>query len=406
MLHTIDECRGAARQLTSHKKQFGARRGVEKFHEGIHKLLRNGEIKPEYLALSTLYEGLVPNGREMLESFKPGYRPSGSLMREAGDNVDTSAFSGIIGQVTYTTVLDALQSPDFFALQLVDTEPATTQGPELVPGISMIGDRAEEVGEGETYPPVTLSEEYITIPRKPKDGFRIDVTEEATWEDKTGGLLMRRANAAAESMGITMEKQGLDTFFGLSTNNLYSRNGATGIDTYGDSSGDHDWDNLSASTAFVDFTDIEAAVLLFDDIVDPNTGEPVLLNGAMDIIVPTALEMTLSRALSATEVRFGDVIGSTVVPQTVAPNPLAGYRRTFTPRTSQYVKNRTGSASTWFVGDFRGAFGYREVWPLQVFRQDSGSVLAFDRDIITSVKVRRKGIFYNKEPRKVIKCTA
>ena len=392
--------------LRSHQKQFGQGRGTLRFHEEMNTLLRNGEIQPQYIALSNVFESLVENGRELLETFRPGYKPAGSrsVLREAGDNVDTSAFSGIIGQVTYTTVLDALLSPDFFALQLVDTEPATTQGPEIIPGISMIGDRAEAIGEGETYPPVSLSEEYVSIPRKPKDGFRLDVTEEAIWEDKTGGLLMRRANAAAESMGITMEKQGLDTFFGLSTDNLYSRNGVTGIATYGDNSGTHTWDNLAASNAFVDYTDIEKALLLFDEITDPNTGEPVLLNGAMDIINPTALEMTVARALSATEIRQGAVSAS--VPLVVGANPLAGHRRTFTPRTSQYVKNRTSSTSTWFVGDFRGAFGYREVWPLQVSRLDQGSVLAFDRDIVTSVKVRRKGIFYNREPRKVIKCTA
>ena len=394
MLHNTRECLDTAARLTDRQQQSGE--AVHGFYSEIGELLEAGEINPRHIALSDLFEAFVPDGRELLDTMRPGYKASSTVFQEAADSVNTGAFSNIIGQITYSSVLQALDSPDFIAMSLVTTDPATTQGPEILPGIGMIGDRASDVGEGENYPRVALNEEYVEIPRKVKDGFILPITEEAIWEDKTGGLLMTRANAATESMGITIEKEGLDVIFGIT--NSYKRNG-TATDTYLTSGA---YTN-SASNTFLDYTDIDVAMLLFDDITDPNTGEPVLLNGQMQIVVPTALDMAVARALNATEVRQGTVSGT--VPLTVSGNPLQGYRRTFEKVTSQYVKNRTSSAAKWYIGDFKNAFGYREVWPVGVFRMDRNSSEGFATDVVTQIKVRRKGAFYVREPRKVVEST-
>lgn len=379
--------------------------GEDRFYEDTWAMLRAGETSLRKSAgLRALFESLVPDGYEYLRDLdfsRRRYGRTGIPLREAADAVDTSVFSNIIGQVTFSSVLDALDQPDFIGQSLVTTTPAETQQVEIIPGISKIGDVAEDVGEGEEYPIVGVSEEYITAPRKVKDGFILPVTEEAIAEDKTG-VLEQRLSGATESLGITWERELLDTCLGQTTS--YSRNGGDAQATYGDSHTEGDFDNLKASNALVDYTQIEDAALLWDDMTDPNTGDPVTIGGAIQIVVPTALEFTAHRALSGT-IEQGAIDAST--PRTITANPLdLQTRRNYTVLTSQWVKDRTSSASTWFMGNFPSAFQYREIFPVQLNRADRNSEKGFSRDIVTQIKVRRKGAPAVIEPRKVIKSTA
>ncbi len=45
-------------------------------------------------------------------------------------------------------------------------------------------------------------------------------------------------------------------------------------------------------------------------------------------------------------------------------------------------------ASDWFIGDFRRQFKYKEIWPVQTFRDNSGQ---FNNDIVARFKVREYG---------------
>lgn len=409
MFCTPNETRGARRMLESHISQYGHVAGSRRFFAESLELLRSGQVDYNRISIRNLFENFVQidgefdgvRGRQLVDSMNPRYHQSGVVM-EAGGSVNTGQFSNIIGQITYSTVLDAFEQPDFFADSLFTTVPASTQQPEIVPGVAMIGDVAEDVGEDKEYPRVGLSEEYITIPRKVKDGFILPITEETIFEDKTG-LIMQRANAANQSMAITYEKELLDTALGIT--NTYSRNGGPQQATYGDTHTQGTFDNLAASNALVDYTDIEAATLLFDDITDPNTGEPVDIGGTLDIVVPTALELTLGNILNSVQLKLGADSGA-VQTMTGGNGLNVQSRRTFTPQSSQWVKNRTSSASTWFIGAFSRAFEYHEIYPIQVFRMDRNSEAGFTRDVVTQVKVRRKGVPAVKEPRRVVKCTA
>ena len=124
MLHTLRECVEAGRELRA-RTQEGRPLA---FYETVHNLLSEGQINPMRISLRELFEAFVPDGREALDHMNPRYHhdPMHTFMMEAGDAVDTGAFSNIIGQITYTTVLNALESPDFIAMSLVTTSPATT----------------------------------------------------------------------------------------------------------------------------------------------------------------------------------------------------------------------------------------------------------------------------------------
>ena len=89
--------------------------------------------------------------------------------------------------------------------------------------------------------------------------------------------------------------------------------------------------------------------------------------------------------------------------QTISSNPVAGISEIL---TSAYVKNRTSSASTWFMGDFTKAFAYMENWPITSVQAPTNSEAEFTKDIVMRWKVSERGVPEVIEPRAVVKNTA
>lgn len=368
-----------------------ARRTCQELREAITA----GHIKPEHVSIRGLFESLVPDGRELVSSFDPRTGGSSILLEGAGA-VNTTAFSNITGQILYSAVLNAFQDPAFLWPKLVTTIPTVFNG-EKIPGIGRIGDAAEAIAEGQEYPLAGLSEEYIETPTTTKRGFITAVTKEAVFFDRTG-LIINRASETARWLGVNKEKRVLDVVLGVT--DAYVRNG-TAITTYGDNSGNHDWDNLAASNALVDWTDIETAELLFDAMVDPNTGEPVVIMPDT-IIVPTALKHTARMIVNSTSVERVDNQTNATTFRNRAANPVSDY----TILTSQYVKARTSSATTWYLGEPKRAFAYMENWPITVAQAADNSEAELTRDIVARFKVNERGAPTVTEPRRMVKCTA
>lgn len=343
-------------------------------------------------SLRELFEEFVPDGREIVGSWSPrsGGGRGGIMLHES--SVDTSAFNHITGQIVYSTVLDRFNSPQFIASQLCTTVPTQFNG-EKIPGVSQIGDEAEIVGEGQAYPTAGVGEEWIETPETVKRGFMVPVTKEAIFFDRTG-LVVQRAADVSTWLGVNKEKRVIDVAIG--TTNTYRRNGGSVVNTYQAST---PWVNVKATNALVDWTDIENAELLFDGLTDPNTGEPIVVM-PNTILVPSALKHTARRILNATEIQFGD--GASNTTRTVGANPVGG---DYTILTSQYVKARTSSDSTWYIGDFKNAFWYMENWPITSVQAPSNSEAEFTRDIVMRWKVSERGTVAVVEPRRVVKCT-
>lgn len=378
-----------------------ARKGREehRFWEDFDQVIKDRKL--EEFSVRALFEAFVDGGREAISSWSPrsGGGQSGVTMAQLreSDAVGTDDFHNITGQIVYNRVLEAWNNPEFIADRLCATIPTDFSG-EKIAGVGALGDDAESINERDPYPMVGLGEQWVETPETTKRGFIVGLTKEAIFFDRTGQLLMM-AGQATEKLRINKEKRVLDTVLGIDSS--YKRNGATtAIATYGDNSGSHDWDNLAASNALVDWTDIENDLLLFDGMTDPTNGEPIMVT-PRQIVVPTALAMTARRILNATEIRFGDGASSTT--QTISSNPVAGIAEIL---TSAYVKNRTGSASTWFLGDFQKAFAYMENWPITSVQAPTNSEAEFTQDIVMRWKVSERGTAAVIEPRAVVKNTA
>ena len=404
MLNTLQELRE-----TSEACRAMTREGRElEFYSGLNECFQAGEIDTDRISLRSLYEHFVEEGENRLREMDHHHRAHGTgvMLQEAGgDAISTSAFSAIIGQISYSRVLDQFNQPGLIGRSLFPTTPADTQAVEMIPGIAPIGDVADDVGEGEPYPRVGLGPKYVTVPEKIKDGFIIEITEEAVREDKTGQLV-RMMDSAAQSMALTDEKERINCAIGVDS--TYSRNGDIRRATYSNAiaGSGHNFDNLLNSSTLLDFTDIERNFQQFATFDDPDSGEPIFMSGTLTLLVPYELWFTALRAVNPTLVQRGDTQSATdfVVRSN---NPLNMQKQySVQVKHSQYVGRQSsadgGETDTWWFGDFGKAFEYREIFPIQTFRMGKNSMLNWERDIIAGIKVRRKGVCAVIEPRYVI----
>lgn len=359
----------------------------------LKEALQSGKLKARDFSVRALAEGFM--GSEwvrMLSSQKGGF----VSLQEATTAVSTAAFASITGQIVYNKILEDYNRPEFLHTDLVETIPTTFLDGERMAGIGHIGDKIETVNEGDPYPSAGINEEYIDTPATVRRGLIVPVTKDIIVADRTG-LLLERAGNVGYWMGVNKEKRCLDEVFGIT--NTYKRNG-TSTNTYLTSGA---YIN-SHSNTLVDWTDIENAELLLDAITDPNTGEPIL-HRPNTVIVPSALKKTAQRILNATEIGAVDNTNSATTVRMFSPNPSPFYGGSYKILSSPYVKARTTSSSTWFLGDPKRSFGYTEVWKAEVATAGNNSELAFTSDIVMRYKVSERGAVFTKNPRFMVRNT-
>jgi hypothetical protein len=230
----------------------------------------------------------------------------------------------------------------------------------------------------------------------------VGLTKEAVFFDRTG-MLLQRAAEVGEHLGLNKEKRVIDCVIDENvTTHRYKWRGNT-IATYGNNSGTHTWDNLEASNALVDWTDIDAAELLLANITDPNTGEPVMIL-PKHLVVTRQLLYTARRIVSATEI-------TTTTPgyatsgnpnETRWSNPVSNYQIV----SNNLLAARMATDTTWFIGDIGRAFAYMENWPLTVVQAPANSEAEFTQDIVMRWKASERGAAATLEPRAMVQSTA
>ena len=340
--------------------------GPEKTVRHLQEALKAGELKPEDFSIRELAEATL--SPERVREMDP--RQGGACLLEAGEGVDATAFSNITGQIVQAKILDAYNQEAFVMSKLVDTVPTRLDG-ERIPGIGRVSDEVAEVRPGMPYPNLGFGEDYIDTPQTTKRGFIVPVTKEAVFFDRTH-LILQRAAEVGEVLGLNKEKRLLDLLLG-ETNN-YTWKGAA-YHTYS-SAGlgvppDGNWIN-EITEELVDWTDVDAAEQLFADILDPNTGEPVLVQATAVLVMP-AYRHAAHRIFNAAEINYASADGATT---TVAANPLGNYKvvesRLAYRRMLAAGYDADDAKKYWFIGDFRKAFAYMENWPITVTQSPSG----------------------------------
>lgn len=372
----------------------------DRFYADLNEALNSKQLKMHDFSLRSLFENFVPNGREIVDSYNP--RLGGGVdLQETASVVASSAFAKINGQITYTTIMDSYEDEAFVFTPLVRTIPTQFNG-ERIPGISNIGDEALVVDEGRPYPKAGVSQTYVDTPTTTKRGLQVDVTKEAIYFDRTG-ILEERCRRVGQSLGQSKEKRIIDAVVDENVTAHRYKYRDNVIQTYGDNSGTHDWDNLAASNALVDWTDIDAAEQLLAAIVDPETGEPIIIT-PRHIVVTRQLLYTARRVINATEITVATPGYATSgnPTETKVGNPISNY----TIVSSQQLAARMATDTSWFLGDLNKAFAYMENWPLTVVQAPANSEAEFTLDVVMRFKASERGAAATLEPRAMVKCTA
>ena len=369
----------------------------EAFWTGFAGAMESRALRPKDFSIRELFEALVPNGREIVDSWNPRHGGGGESLTllEASGAVESAAFKNISGQIVYSAFLEGFADEGYVFSAIFPTVSTQFSG-ERIPGITKLaGGEDYVIPEGKTYPRIGPAEDYIDTPQTAKHGVMSGLTKEAIFFDKTGQLVQQAGDVGRE-MGYWREVSAIDAFIDENaTVHRYKWKGTT----YASYQTSTPWDNTTASAALVDWTDVDEAEQTLAAIVDPNTGRPII-NTPKDIVVTRQLLNAAKRVLSATELRFGD--GTSNTTQQIFANPIQSYRIL----SSQMLGARMATDTTWYLGDLARMVKCMENWPLTVVQAPVNAEAEWNRDIVMEWKASHRYVYAVVEPRVTTKCTA
>ena len=378
--------------------------------------LRNVEIPAKMISLRAVSEAIGGlGGRDWEDTLKnPQYRPGGTLYRFVQENIgntaiqpgafqNINAWGNAYGGLLEVTLLEAYNAPEYVGDMLFETQ-QSVQRSEKMPGVSTIGDVAEEMTPGQPHPRTQLTERWVTTPMTKKYGLGIDVTMETVFFDPTGNTILQEAENLGKVIRLRKEKRQLEVFLGLSNSYTYND---TAYNTYLASG---NWINLKTGNDLVDWTQINAATNLFSDMVDQETGESIAITGDMQILVMPNRKYTARKIIRDTTVESRTPTTQAVVSS--GANPLQG-DFSGEPISSPIAYNQLRASGVadadavkyWYIGQFQRAFKYKQNFPLTVRKISAQSYQMEDNGLVLSIFADEMGAPAIVEPRYVVKCT-
>lgn len=324
-------------------------------------------------------------------------------LRESPGAVSTANFANITGQIVYSAILEGYRSEDLVFSTLIPTVPSQFLDGEKIAGITEIGDEAQVRPEGFPYALAGVGEDWIFTPPMIDRGMIVPVTWEAVFADRTGRVL-ENCGKVGKWVGVNKEKRAIDCVVDENvTTHRYNWRG-TIIASYGDNSGTHTWDNLAASNALVDWTDVDNAEQVFNGMVDPYTGEPIVMD-MRHLVVTKQLEKTAMKIVSGNEIRTTNPGYATSGDPTQYQwmNPYANKMQVV---SSRLLAARMATDTSWFAGDITAYASYMQAEPLNVVQAPANNKDEFERRIVAQYRANERGAYVVKQPRAIVKSTA
>ena len=364
--------------------------GAVRTAEHLTESLRQGDLKPDDFSIRDIAESFMPGGLSQIEQ-----------MEMLTEDI-AIPFVNTMGAVIDTKIKEAYHQEVFAASQLVRTIPTRLDGEK----IHMFGAAPDDdiaVGAGSSYTTASLYASYIETPGTAKHGLIIPLTKEAVFFDQTHHLLERAAEVG-ELLALHKEKRILDMILGVT--NTYKQNGAL-LSTYYSGDVSHPWKNLLSGNELLDWDNIEAAEDIFGEMVDPVTGNPILIDSNTVLVMPPKRHLA-HRLLYASSISYDAGSAGNVTSTGMAiRNPFAKYRLVSSRLAYQRLKTQssvTNPEKIWFIGNFRKAFAYMENWGITVTQSLPGSEADFTQDIVVRFKASEHGTPAVIDPRYVVKC--
>lgn len=370
----------------------------------LRESLGSGDLKPSDFDLGRLFEECY--GWSEFQACRDKHQLASETMTrvtEAQGAVTSSHFANITGQIVYSTVLQSYQSEDFIFTKLIPETQTPFLDGEKIAGITSIGDEVMIRGETDPYTLAGVGENWIFTPSIKDRGMIVPVTWEAIFKDRTGKLL-EEAGKVGQAMGWNKEKRAIDCVIDENTTaHRYNWRG-TVIESYNNNTGAHTWDNLVTPNTLLDHTSVNAAELAFNDLVDPFTGLPIVIE-AKHLITVKALELTVKRIINSTQIltHVGGYATTGNPPEFVQANP---YLNKYMPVSSRLLASRLAEDDDWFLGDVTAYAKYMVAEKMRVVQAPPNNHDEFHRQIVVQHRINERGEFVVVEPRAIVKSVA
>lgn len=322
---------------------------------------------------------------------------------ESDAGVTTAAFQNISGQIIYSAMTQEYNSEEFVFAKLIPEDKALILDGEKMAGITEMGDVGAIRKEGDPYQEAGVGEDWIFTPPVPDRGAIVSVTWEAVFNDRTGRV-MEKAGKTGYWIGYGEEVLAIDCLIDEnSTAHRYNWRTFGPMATYGDNSGTHTFDNLTASNALVDWTSINAAEQTLNQVVNPYTGTPILVEPT-HLVVTKQLEQTARRIVNATEI---DVVTpgyatSGTPTKTRQNNPM---KDKYEVLTSRLLAQRMAVKTSWFLANPKEGLLRKVAEPLNAVREPSNSKDDFERRVVGRFRANKRYAHVTREPRVLHKST-
>lgn len=394
--------------VVSHIAEKFRTNGAQNATEYVREAFAGRRLRPEQVSLQELAQTSFgvnwPVGMR-------AYAATGQWARESIDPITPDIFGAVAGQMLIERTRAGFDKAILITESLVEVIPNTRGNLGKMKDIypSMLTDSPSQISPGMPYPVTGMSVEYTEIPEPVKNGVICFITEETIYTDNT-----RKALEAAEDLGKhvgqQVENERLAVILGYKGN--YNRNGTTMATYISAASGMYR--NDFPATPFVDWNSIDTVEQNFSLMIDPVRKEPVGVMPNQILCtrnVRSRVNYTLNQA--GTRVIPPSATGGTEIISTEVP---IGEYEVFNSQWVDYIVRQNSSgdpkAAVIVYADFKKAFGWREVYPLEIYRANAQATdltpsgpLGF-RDIVFAIKARTYGVAFVQSPWHVIRTTA
>lgn len=384
---------------------------------------RPPELRVGHMSLEAMATGIM--GYERFNKYFKQRRPAYTLEDVAplGPSIfsDINAFVGMVGGLVEVKILEKYQLATQIADQLVDIETSSVMGQRKKIGIGRGGNQARTRKPGEPHPRATLGQKYLTVPDTRELAEGIDLARESVAADMTGDIV-QAASDIGEWVGFQRALEIYMVVLGIT--NPYSFLG-TGYNTYQTSSGGATANNNYVNSIANPMTDALTMMQLADKQFALMTAPPPPADhGHRVTIMPDTVLCSSARArrlatmMGLTQLRINDGssgsgTGVSMYAQMGDGPTIKGLPRNIlsSPHVDQLVTasdglNLSGDTADglWYYMQ-KGAFGYSQIFPLQVAAAPADNYIMLDQGLVASYFADERGIPFVNEPRKSLKNT-
>jgi hypothetical protein len=396
-----------------HLKEQSQRYGSRKTYQALRENFETGRMDRNGWSLREMAESFLGDGWEeklRRHRTRPGFGELNDVaLTEGTEAMDASNFAAISGQLLIDRVRDKYQLATQIGDQMFDVDKITHNlGTHIEPYMSRVKNKSSIVNQGMPYPATSFEAGTFTYPAPRKRGDICRLSMEMIFADRTNQA-RQTADSVGTITGVDVELERMAVAIGIINNHTWND---TAYNTYLTTGA---WVNAINTFTFNDWNDWNAITQLFTNMVDIGTGLPIQINPTDVFVMPAKLWNT-KRILNATEVRVGNITSGAGT-QTVGPNPIA--QAGMNPLTSPYARqvaingipelNVSGAFTAaqadtiMLAGEFKKAFVWREVYPLQLTTAPPMSPAEFEADIVLQVKASVFGVAAVRDPRYVFR---